>query len=120
LPARIQQCAADLWTPAYGVSAARHDEEHAVTSDGNAQHLGGIQGFKMTDRKHIVGRDLKEGTCVKTWFMSEGTNVVTIEPYRGPLAYLWPEGARIVGFNSRTPSGTVRMTVGNSDLLELA
>jgi hypothetical protein len=68
----------------------------------------------------IAGRDLKEGTRVKTWFMPDGTNVLTIEPYRGPLAYLWPDGARIIGFNSRTPSGVTAMTVGNSELLELA
>ena len=73
----------------------------------------------MADRQ-ITGRRLKPGTRVKTWFMPDGTNVLTVEPYNGPLAYLWPEGARIIGFNSRTPSGTTAMTVGNSDLLELA
>ncbi len=76
----------------------------------------------MTARKtrQIAGRKLKEGTRVKTWFMPEGTSVVTIEPYHGRLAHLWPDGARIIGFASRTPSGTTAMTVGNSDLLELA
>lgn len=69
--------------------------------------------------KHIVGRDLKKGTRVFTWFMSSGATVLTIEPYHGLLAHLWPEGARIIGFTSRTPSGTLEMTVGNDDLFEL-
>lgn len=68
----------------------------------------------------ILGRDLKEGTRVKTWFMPRGTAVLSAEPYKGPLEHLWPEGARIVTFNAATPSGCVPMTVGNSDRFEAA
>jgi hypothetical protein len=68
----------------------------------------------------IVGRDIRLNTRVKTWFMPGGTFVVSLEEYRGPLAHLWPSGARIIGFASSTRSGVTGMTVGNDELLELA
>lgn len=74
----------------------------------------------MTAPRFIDGRDLKEGDRVKTWFMPGGTLVLCAEPYTGPLAYLWPHGARIVTFASRTPSGATPMTVPNDALLEVA
>lgn len=68
----------------------------------------------------IRGRDIKEGTRVKTWFMPNGTFAVCLDEYRGPLQHLWPRGARVIGFMSATRSGVTGMTVGNDDLLELA
>ncbi len=69
---------------------------------------------------YIVGRDIKEGTRIKTWFMPKGTAAISFEPYRGPLSNLWPSGARVIGFNAATTSGVMAMTVGNTDRLELA
>jgi hypothetical protein len=71
----------------------------------------------MTDG--IRGKNLVVGSCVKTWFMSAGTHVVALKPYKGPLEYLFPQGARIVTFRSNNRSGLTPMTVGNDDVLEL-
>lgn len=68
----------------------------------------------------VYGRDLREGMRVKTWFMPNGTAVLGAEPYKGPLAFLWPTGARIVSFNSNTKSGCTGMTCGNDELFETA
>lgn len=66
----------------------------------------------------IRGRDLVIGSIVKTWF--NGTSVVmNHRPYDGPLAYLWPEGVRIVEFTSNTRRGRTEMTVGNDDTFEV-
>lgn len=51
--------------------------------------------------------------------MPGGTSAISFIAYRGPLEHLWPEGARIIGFNAVTRSGVLGMTVGNSDSLEL-
>src|ERR1700728_3550721 len=100
----------------HGSKAIRSAKRNAPASYDRC--LDCLRRFEMI--KHIAGRDLKEGTRVRTWFMPTGTDVVAIEPYHGPLECLWPEGARIIGFDSRTPSGGTSMTVGNSELLELA
>lgn len=69
---------------------------------------------------YVLGRDIKTGTRIKTWFMPKGTSAEGFADYHGPLAYLWPNGARFIAFNSASPSGLTSMTVGNDDLLELA
>jgi hypothetical protein len=69
---------------------------------------------------YINGCDIKEGSRIKTWFMPKGTAAISFDEYRGPLAHLWPHGARIIGFNATTTSGVMAMTVGNDDRLELA
>ena len=68
----------------------------------------------------IRGSDIKEGTRIKTWFMPGGTMALSFEEYRGPMAYLWPKGARIISFAATTKSGVLGMTVENDDLFELA
>lgn len=68
----------------------------------------------------ILGRDIKEGTRIKTWFMPMGTSAISIETYNGPLAYLFPNGAKIIGFNAATRSGSLSMTCGNDELFETA
>jgi hypothetical protein len=70
--------------------------------------------------RRIRGRDIKEGTRIKTWFMPGGTPALCIEEYRGPLQYVWPTGARIIGFAAITKSGVLGMTCGNDELFEVA
>jgi len=68
----------------------------------------------------IEGREIVPGTRVKTWFMPGGTIALEgIHDYHGPLAALWPKGARIIGFAAMTRSGCLSMTVGNDDLFEV-
>jgi hypothetical protein len=70
--------------------------------------------------KQIRGSRIKIGTRVKLWFMSNGTTAVSVRDYNGPLAHLWPNGARIIGFVSNTKRGITEMTVPNNDLFEKA
>jgi hypothetical protein len=67
----------------------------------------------MTSATTIRGSELKVGDVINTWAGKK--RIVGLRPYTGPLAYLWPEGARIASFD--IGSG---MTVANGDLLDKA
>lgn len=48
----------------------------------------------------ILGRDLKVGDVVTGLFWSPTHQdvITSLEPYNGPLAYLWKDGAQIARF----------------------
>lgn len=46
----------------------------------------------------LDGKDLRVGDTIETWWAPGRDTITELRPYRGPLAYLWPEGARIAAF----------------------
>lgn len=48
--------------------------------------------------KTINGADLRIGDTIAVWWTPRRDTIVSLEPYRGPLEFLWPEGASIAGF----------------------
>ncbi len=61
--------------------------------------------------KQITGIELKVGDVIATWAGKK--RIVGFKDYNGPLAHLWPEGARLADFDIG-----VGMTIANSDLVE--
>ena len=60
--------------------------------------------------KPVFGRDLQIGDVIEVWWRPYRDVIIDFEPYTGPLAYLFPDGARIATF------GICRgMTVGNDE-----
>jgi hypothetical protein len=68
-------------------------------------------GTKMA--KQVRGNELKLGDVIDTWAGKK--RIIALQPYRGPLAYLFPAGAQIATFD--LGGG---MTIDNSDLFEIA
>ena len=57
----------------------------------------------MSDQAVVVsGRDLRVGDSLGVWWIPEPRRdqIISIRPYAGPLAHLWPEGAVLVDFAS--------------------
>ena len=68
----------------------------------------------------VQGSDLRIGHVVKVWFTGEqGSTLVGLRPYKGPLEYLFPEGAQIGNFTSNTPKGRTEMTIDNGAFFEV-
>lgn len=69
----------------------------------------------------ILGRDLTTYDIIKVWWsnrnlpkiMKNQDVIMALRPYKGPLSYLWPQGAAIVTFISGTS-----MTIDCSDYFE--
>lgn len=59
-----------------------------------------------------IGRELKVGDSIKTWFGWQ--RITSLTHYVGPLAYIWGGEARIATF---APS-RVGMTIGPTDSFE--
>lgn len=60
--------------------------------------------------ERVKGSDLKPGDAVEVWWQPNRDQIVSLEPYRGPLAYLFGEGAQIAAF-AVGPA----MTIDNAD-----
>ena len=65
--------------------------------------------------KIIRGGDVKPGDTMVVWWAPHRDNVTGCRPYRGPLAHLWPTGARIIEFGI----GKSGMTHGNAEDAEI-
>jgi hypothetical protein len=61
---------------------------------------------------NTTGRELKIGDVINTWAGKK--RIVGFKDYTGPLAYLWPEGARLADFDIG-----VGMTIANNDRIEI-
>jgi len=48
--------------------------------------------------KRKQGKDLKTGDVLKVWWKPRRDAIVSIAPYGGSLAHLFPEGASIASF----------------------
>ena len=59
----------------------------------------------------VFGSELKVGDGFVYWAASARTQIVALEPYRGPLAHLFVGGAQIATFMVGPP-----MTIDNSGL----
>ena len=46
----------------------------------------------------IPGDRLRVGMTIEVWWNPHQDTITALEPYVGPLAYLWPDGARIAQF----------------------
>lgn len=53
---------------------------------------------------HKLGRDLKVGDVVSVWWKPNGATLYSLEPYRGPLAYLFEPAGSQVGMFAKDPS----------------
>lgn len=58
----------------------------------------------------VFGSDLKVGDVIEVWWTPKRDTITALEPYTGPLAYLFPKGAQIARF--AMCSG---MTIDNGD-----
>lgn len=63
----------------------------------------------------VLGKDLRPGDTIEVWWQPKRDTIMAIEPYTGPLAYLWPKGAIIAKF-AINRSG---MTIDKSDYEEV-
>lgn len=70
---------------------------------------------KTTRTKWVSGAQLRVGDTIAVWWAPGRDTITKLEPYTGPLAHLWPDGARIATF-AICQGG---MTVGNGDREEL-
>lgn len=57
----------------------------------------------------VKGSNLQLGDAIVYWW-SKTARIVSLEPYRGPLAYLFKDGAQIAGFDIGPG-----MTIDNGD-----
>jgi hypothetical protein len=57
------------------------------------------------------GIDLKVGDVIETWWAPKRNQIVALVPYRGPLQYLFPQGAQLAAF----AVGPVGMTINNAE-----
>jgi hypothetical protein len=58
-----------------------------------------------------LGGDLKIGDVIETWWPPKQNQIVALVPYRGPLQYLFPQGAQLAAF----AVGPVGMTINNAE-----
>lgn len=58
----------------------------------------------------VSGKDLNIRDCIEVWWSKHQDLIISLEPYRGPLEYLWPTGAQIAEFATG-----VKMTIGNDE-----
>lgn len=65
----------------------------------------------------ILGKDLKVGDVVAglLWSSTHKDVITSLEPYSGPLSYLWKEGAQIARF-ALCEGG---MTIDNGEAFEV-
>ena len=63
--------------------------------------------------ERVSGGSVRVGDVLCVWWQPGESTVTKITPYTGPLAHLWPAGARIFRF-----VGGIEMTVGNDDTEE--
>lgn len=59
----------------------------------------------------VKGSDLKVGDMIEVWWHPNRDIITKLEPYKGPLAQMFPNGAQLAEFFSLR----VGMTVDNSD-----
>lgn len=62
--------------------------------------------------RQVRGGDLKPGDFIEVWWSPRRDMITHFEAYKGPLAYLWPKGARIAYFGICKTG----MTIGNDDM----
>jgi len=64
----------------------------------------------------VRASEIKVGDVLLLWTENgKPYSVKAIVPYRGPLAYLWPEGVRSATFAAGLPG----ITLGNNELWEI-
>ena len=61
------------------------------------------------------GHQLKVGDTLEVWWKPRRDTITALRPFTGPLADLWPEGAKIVSF-AILQGG---MTIGGNDVFEV-
>lgn len=52
----------------------------------------------MATVTQVKGADLKPGDTIEVWWNPRRDVITALVPYKGPLAYLFPEGASIAEF----------------------
>jgi len=68
----------------------------------------------MRDKpEYVLGSDLRIGDTIEVWWQPRRDTIVSLSPYRGPLASIFPSGAQIAAF-AIGPS----MTIDNGGLYE--
>lgn len=48
--------------------------------------------------KRVQGKALRVGHVIETWWRPHLDVILSLEPYRGPLGHLFPDGAQIASF----------------------
>ena len=66
--------------------------------------------------KRVHGSELKVGDTILVWFSGGRDTITKLEPYRGPLAHLFPAGAQLASFALNRTG----MTIDNGDLYNLS
>jgi hypothetical protein len=64
----------------------------------------------------VLGSELRVGDTIEVWWAHGRDTITGLRPYRGPLAYLFSEGAQLASF-ALNRSG---MTIDNADTFERA
>jgi hypothetical protein len=63
-------------------------------------------------RREVRGKSLEVGDVIEVWWAPRRDTITRLKPYKGPLEYLWKEGAQIAYFAQCTGG----MTIDNSDV----
>jgi hypothetical protein len=56
---------------------------------------------------YVRGSELKVGDTIEVWWSMKRDTITALKPYKGPLEYLWPEGARSAKFAVSTLGMTI-------------
>ncbi len=67
---------------------------------------------KKPSIKRITGKALRIGDTIQVWWQPNTDTIIGLTPYKGPLEYVWPKGARLASF-ALNKSG---MTIDNTDV----
>lgn len=46
----------------------------------------------------VNGSDLRPGDVIEVWWQGGRDTIMSLQPYRGPLAHLFPQGAQLAAF----------------------
>ena len=63
----------------------------------------------------VLGAELKPGDTIVPWYTKTAT-IKQLREYTGPLAHLWPSGARIASFTWDSEFRARGMTIDNAEL----
>lgn len=63
----------------------------------------------------LKGSELRPGDVIEVWWRPRRDVIISLRPYAGPLASLFPEGAQLAEF----ALNRIGMTIDNSDTFVL-
>lgn len=54
--------------------------------------------LELATPRHVLGASLRVGDTIEVWWSPRRDTITRLQPYRGPLAHLFKDGAQIASF----------------------